>query len=158
MPSIYYELRGCHAAQIRRYTQYSDNVPPGDVLIHNGDQSISTSFPDIQYQINWLKSLPHAHKIFIAGNDGLGLASGEKQKLNWNTLTYLQEHRLFWVAPGPKRMETGFLNMLQVVLVDVGDTARDRCPLTHMPTKFHHDLNAHRDESLYKELVENSTT
>ncbi len=80
------------AAQLKyvdtRNTQ--THVPPGDVLIHNGDPSVSTSFPEIQYLINWLKSLPHAHKIFIAGMHDLGLASGEKQKLNWNGLTYLQ--------------------------------------------------------------------
>jgi predicted phosphohydrolase len=80
------------AAQLK-YVDTHDTqspVPPGDVLIHNGDLSISTSFPDIQYLINWLKLLPYAHKIFIVGKHDLGLASGEKQKLNWNGLTYLQ--------------------------------------------------------------------
>ncbi|KAK8051423.1 metallophosphoesterase domain-containingprotein [Apiospora rasikravindrae] len=44
------------------------NVPPGDLLIHAGDLTRGGTSLEIQTQINWLKSLPHTHKVVIAGN------------------------------------------------------------------------------------------
>jgi len=49
-------------------------VPDGDVLIHCGDICFSRSndfrgqIDDINIFIHWLKSLPHKHKILVAGN------------------------------------------------------------------------------------------
>ncbi|OAA47603.1 Metallophosphoesterase domain protein [Metarhizium rileyi] len=44
------------------------DVPPGDILIHAGDLTNAGTAADIQKQLDWLKSLPHAVKIVIAGN------------------------------------------------------------------------------------------
>ncbi|KAI0132029.1 Metallo-dependent phosphatase-like protein [Xylariales sp. AK1849] len=44
------------------------NVPDGDLLIHAGDLTNSGTTHDIQKQLDWLVSLPHAHKVVIAGN------------------------------------------------------------------------------------------
>lgn len=44
------------------------NVPDGDLLIHAGDLTNAGTVEDIQAQIDWLASLPHRHKILIAGN------------------------------------------------------------------------------------------
>ncbi|KAF3767718.1 hypothetical protein M406DRAFT_345585 [Cryphonectria parasitica EP155] len=44
------------------------NVPDGDLLIHAGDLTNAGTVEDIQRQIDWLDSLPHRHKIVIAGN------------------------------------------------------------------------------------------
>ena len=52
-------------------------VPHGHVLIHAGDLSVSGSSQEIQIQIDWLKSLSHAPKIFIAGNHDISLASSK---------------------------------------------------------------------------------
>lgn len=75
------------AAQLKYVDTHNTqtHVPPGDFLIHNGDLYVSTSFPEIQYLINWLKSLPHAHKIFIAGNHDLGTSIWRKAEtqLGW---------------------------------------------------------------------------
>ncbi|HUA15718.1 MAG TPA: metallophosphoesterase [Verrucomicrobiae bacterium] len=43
-------------------------IPNGDVLIHAGDLSPSGTDREISDAARWLGSLPHRHKIAIAGN------------------------------------------------------------------------------------------
>lgn len=43
-------------------------VPAGDVLIHCGDLTHLGSFQELRTEAAWLKSLPHKHKVIIAGN------------------------------------------------------------------------------------------
>lgn len=43
-------------------------IPPGDLLIHAGDLSGSGTQSEIAAAAKWLGSLPHRHKIAIAGN------------------------------------------------------------------------------------------
>jgi hypothetical protein len=45
-----------------------ENVPDGDLLIHAGDLTTDGTAADIQRQIDWLDSLPHRHKVVVAGN------------------------------------------------------------------------------------------
>lgn len=47
------------------------DVPDGELLIHAGDLSINGSAAEIQETIDWLRSLPHEHKVVIAGNSDL---------------------------------------------------------------------------------------
>ncbi|KAL1868551.1 hypothetical protein VTK73DRAFT_3607 [Phialemonium thermophilum] len=79
-------------------------VPDGDLLLHAGDLTNSGSFEELQAQINWLKSLPHKHKIVIAGNhdrlldpayvdrfpdricEGIGTSRSD---LDWGDVVYL---------------------------------------------------------------------
>lgn len=44
------------------------DIPDGDLLIHAGDLCNDGSVREIQAAVNWLKTLPHRHKIVIAGN------------------------------------------------------------------------------------------
>jgi hypothetical protein len=44
------------------------DVPDGDLLIHAGDLCNDGSAREIQGAIDWINSLPHAHKVVIAGN------------------------------------------------------------------------------------------
>ncbi|KAK8011232.1 rhamnogalacturonate lyase C [Apiospora arundinis] len=44
------------------------NVPPGDLLIHAGDLAQGGTASEIQEQIDWLDSLPHAVKVIVGGN------------------------------------------------------------------------------------------
>lgn len=44
------------------------DVPEGDLLIHAGDLTTAGTAADIQRQIDWLDSLPHRHKVVVAGN------------------------------------------------------------------------------------------
>lgn len=43
-------------------------VPDGDILLHAGDLTNNGTFEELQAQLDWLKSLPHKHKVVIAGN------------------------------------------------------------------------------------------
>jgi Icc-related predicted phosphoesterase len=43
-------------------------VPDGDILIHAGDATMQGSAPEIVLFNRWFRNLPHAHKIFVAGN------------------------------------------------------------------------------------------
>src|SRR5262245_49164674 len=43
-------------------------VPDGDILIHGGDLTRHGSLEDVEDFDRWLGTLPHRHKIVIAGN------------------------------------------------------------------------------------------
>lgn len=44
------------------------DVPDGDVLIHAGDLTPRGTFPQLEEVARWLRSLPHRHKLIVAGN------------------------------------------------------------------------------------------
>ncbi|KAJ5618830.1 hypothetical protein N7510_002814 [Penicillium lagena] len=44
------------------------DVPDGDLLIHAGDLCNDGSVREIQAAVDWLKTLPHPHKVVICGN------------------------------------------------------------------------------------------
>ncbi|MGI8788331.1 MAG: metallophosphatase domain-containing protein [Pyrinomonadaceae bacterium] len=43
-------------------------VPDGDILVHAGDATIRGTFDEIFLFNEWFANLPHARKIFVAGN------------------------------------------------------------------------------------------
>ena len=43
-------------------------VPDGDILIHAGDATIRGTQFEVEEFLQWFSSLPHKHKIFVAGN------------------------------------------------------------------------------------------
>jgi Icc-related predicted phosphoesterase len=43
-------------------------VPDGDILIHAGDATIRGTQFEVEEFLKWFSSLPHKHKIFVAGN------------------------------------------------------------------------------------------
>lgn len=43
-------------------------VPDGDLLIHAGDLTMGGKLPEVLQALAWLESLPHPHKVVIAGN------------------------------------------------------------------------------------------
>src|SRR2546430_16820633 len=43
-------------------------VPPGDILIHAGDATMTGRMEELARFNHWLGRLPHHYKIFIAGN------------------------------------------------------------------------------------------
>lgn len=51
-----------------RHTEHKLKIPDGDVLIHAGDLTIGGNYQEIVAAGRWLKSLPHAQKVVIAGN------------------------------------------------------------------------------------------
>lgn len=44
------------------------SLPAGDILLHSGDLTTHGTFSELQAQLSWLNSQPHAHKLVIAGN------------------------------------------------------------------------------------------
>lgn len=51
------------------------SIPDGDVLLHAGDWSSNGSLKEVAEFCEWLKALPHHHKIVIAGNHDLTMDS-----------------------------------------------------------------------------------
>ena len=43
-------------------------VPDGDILIHAGDATVQGTQLEVEEFLLWFSSLPHEHKIFVAGN------------------------------------------------------------------------------------------
>jgi Icc-related predicted phosphoesterase len=50
-----------------RHHQFG-TLPDGDILIHAGDATVQGKFDEVIEFNRWLGTLPHKHKIFVAGN------------------------------------------------------------------------------------------
>lgn len=68
------------------------DVPPGDVLVHAGDMTGAGSLEEIAEVNRWLGTLPHRHKVVIAGNHDFSFerTPGEARALITNAI-YLQD-------------------------------------------------------------------
>ena len=44
------------------------DLPDGDVFIHAGDLIRAGTLDELEGVADWLRALPHAHKIIVAGN------------------------------------------------------------------------------------------
>lgn len=47
-------------------------VPDGDILVHAGDFTYTGARHEYEEVIEWLKGLPHEHKVIVAGNHDFG--------------------------------------------------------------------------------------
>jgi predicted phosphodiesterase len=72
------------------------DIPTGEILIHAGDMTQNGTLEEIQSSLDWLNSLPHPHKIVIAGNHDVLLDDNgphgdpvAKASLNWGNIIYL---------------------------------------------------------------------
>lgn len=68
-------------------------VPDGDVLIHAGDITGRGTLQDIEDFARWIKKLPHATKLVIAGNHDWPLYNDSKAARNalGDSCTYLED-------------------------------------------------------------------
>ncbi|KAK2467215.1 hypothetical protein APHAL10511_000764 [Amanita phalloides] len=66
------------------------HLPEGDILIHAGDLTQSGTDHELDDALAWLSSHPHPHKIFIAGNHDVALASPQTLARIPPGLTYLE--------------------------------------------------------------------
>jgi len=70
-------------------------IPDGDVIVCSGDISNRGSERDIKNFAKWYDSLPHKHKITIAGNHDLSFQSTPELAQRWlcnnNKIIYLQD-------------------------------------------------------------------
>jgi Icc-related predicted phosphoesterase len=65
-------------------------VPDGDLLLHGGDLSRLGKVTEVTATADWLRSLPHRHKVVIAGNHDLCMLEvGAREMLSG--LTYLED-------------------------------------------------------------------
>lgn len=81
------------------HDQVVSDVPEGDLLIHCGDLTNAGTARDISRAIDWLASLPHRHKVVIAGNhdswfDVRSRTAGDKKdgaRVDFKGLHFLQD-------------------------------------------------------------------
>lgn len=67
-------------------------VPAGDVLVHAGDFSMAGRADEIEQFDRWLGTLPHAHKVVVAGNhDFLFERDPARARALLRNATYLQD-------------------------------------------------------------------
>ena len=67
-------------------------IPEGDILIHAGDATIRGTFKEVKNFVDWFASLPHQHKIFVAGNhDWLYETNNEYARLLSRRFIYLED-------------------------------------------------------------------
>ncbi|CAE7168956.1 Mpped1 [Symbiodinium pilosum] len=59
-----------------QHRELSSRLPPGDVLLHAGDFSTDGGLEEVLDFAAWIRSLPYAHKLLIAGNHDLPMDVG----------------------------------------------------------------------------------
>ncbi|KIM46941.1 hypothetical protein M413DRAFT_39469, partial [Hebeloma cylindrosporum] len=75
----------------------SSDIPAGDILVHAGDLTNSGSVEELRKTLDWLRSLPHPHKLFIGGNHDVGLANDDVRAsldVSGGGLTYLNNEAI----------------------------------------------------------------
>jgi predicted phosphohydrolase len=71
------------------------DVPDGDILLHAGDFSMGGRAHEIERFDRWLGTLPHAHKVVVAGNhDFLFEREPERARALLTNALYLQDGEL----------------------------------------------------------------
>lgn len=79
------------------HLKHSIHIPDGDILIHTGDWSMKGTDDELYQFVNWLSSLPHQHKVVIAGNHDFICEIDEpfaRQVFLKNGIIYLQDQEV----------------------------------------------------------------
>jgi predicted phosphohydrolase len=82
-------------------------VPEGDVLVHAGDLCRGGDLAQLQAALEWIRGLPHRHKVIIAGNHDWAFQRHPEaaRSLCGTDLTYLEDSAAainglrFWGSP-----------------------------------------------------------
>lgn len=155
------------------------NVPEGDLLLHAGDLTDNGTFEELQAQLDWLASLPHGHKIVIAGNhdsllDPKYVAQSSnptfkrpgksRADLNWHDLVYLCNSSATLPFAKGRRLTifgspwTPKYGNFAFQYLPIEDNWRDTVPegtdiiLTHGPPKGYLDLQGKGRPHLTREV------
>ena len=144
---------------------YKPTIPDGDVLVHAGDLTQTGTIEEVQQNLDWLQSLPHPHKIIVAGNHDFTLLSEDREKLRWGDIVYLQDATTkirfsngrtinFYGTPGGTCKHGSPLfqyhphedtwNSINPQEADVF--------ITHAPPRYHLDIDGYGSDNLLKEL------
>ncbi len=67
-------------------------IPAGDILVHAGDLTGHGSLEELEGEAAWLRSLPHRHKVIVAGNHDFCFEQQKAQaKALCHGLVYLED-------------------------------------------------------------------
>lgn len=88
------------------------DIPDGDLLIHAGDLTNPGTAEAIQKQLDWLSSLPHRHKVFVAGNHDSWFDESARKvedresgmKVDFKGMHYLQDRLVTLEFEGGRRL------------------------------------------------------
>ena len=71
-------------------------VPEGDLLIHAGDATLEGRIGEVDRHLRWMSSLPHRHKVMIAGNHDFlfEMNSDLARSMVPRGITYLQDEEV----------------------------------------------------------------
>jgi Icc-related predicted phosphoesterase len=138
-------------------------VPDGDLLIHAGDFTNRGAIGDVEAFDAWLATLPHQHKIVIAGNhDFCFERTPDQAQACLTSCTYLQDSGVqvegltIWGSPWQPRFFDWAFNL------DRGAPLREKWALipqdtdiliTHGPPWSHGDMCDHGGAAGCKELL-----
>jgi Icc-related predicted phosphoesterase len=68
------------------------DVPDGDILVHAGDLTGRGTRSELARVAEWLRSLPHRHKVIVAGNHDFAFQrTPEEARALFHGLTYLED-------------------------------------------------------------------
>lgn len=150
-------------------------IPFGDILIHAGDLTQGGTKAELQATLDWIKAQPHHHKIVVAGNYELVLDSAADHPKNdeyslegvdWGNIIYLQDRdvkvqlangRSLNIYGSPWTRKQGnwaFQYTKSDSLAHWHKAVPDDTDIlvTHMPPRFHLDIDGSGDEDLLQEM------
>lgn len=82
-------------------------VPDGDVFVHAGDMCQRGDLAELRRAVDWMRRLPHRHKVIVAGNHDFAFLEHREEALGLvaDGFTYLQDAGTtldgvsFWGSP-----------------------------------------------------------
>lgn len=100
-------MRIVAVADTHNYHKNLRPIPDGDVFIHAGDLCRAGGLDELRVAAEWLHSLPHRHKLVIAGNHDWCFARNQDSALSilGEHITYLEDSQTsiagvsFWGSP-----------------------------------------------------------
>lgn len=87
------------------------NIPDGDILIHSGDATFRGRPHEIYRFSKWFHSLPHKHKIFVAGNHDLMFEDDPSR-----AVSILYGDPQYWSEPIPNNKRCIYLQDNEVTI------------------------------------------
>lgn len=140
------------------------DVPDGDVLVHAGDLTNTATIKELQQNLDWLNSLPHTHKFFVPGNHDHMLQTTKTQDLCWGDVVYLQDTMTKVHFSNGRTINfygshwTPRYGRWAFQYYPHEDTWTNKHPqqadvfVTHLPPRYHLDVDGYGDENLLREL------
>jgi len=100
-------LRIVAVADTHTFEEDLKDVPDGDIFVHAGDLVRGGTLEELEGVARWISSLPHAHKVIVAGNHDacFGTHRVAAMALFSGDVTYLQDEGAtvaglrFWGSP-----------------------------------------------------------